>query len=75
MKFAQPDGSKVLNIVSDSADGQLYLTYQFDWLMPQDTPEEKQKENIEKWTQMSQKAVEGSIKAMRQMVSDGRIKA
>lgn len=70
-----PDGSKVFNIVSDSADGQIYLTYQFEWLMPKDTPVEQQKENIDKWTKMSQTAVEGSIKAMREMVSDGRIKA
>ncbi|KAK5072244.1 hypothetical protein LTR70_010531 [Exophiala xenobiotica] len=74
-EFIQPDRSKILNIVSDSADGQLYLTYQFEWLMPKDTPEETQKENTEKWTKMSKMAVEGSIKAMREMVSDGRIKA
>lgn len=43
--------------------------------MPKDTPEEKQKENTEKWTKMSKMAVEGSIKAMREMVSDGRIEA
>lgn len=29
-QFLQSDGSKVLNTVSDSADGQIYMTFQFE---------------------------------------------
>lgn len=64
----------MLNIISDSADGQLYMTYQFEWLMDKATPVETQQANKEKWKKMSQLAVESSIKAIRDMVNDGRIK-
>lgn len=51
------------------------MTYQFEWLMAQDTPTETQASNITKWKKMSQMAVEKSIDAVREMVQDGRIKA
>lgn len=65
----------MLNTVADGADGQLYMTYQFEWFMPKDTPVEKQQENTEKWKKMSEMAVASSIDALRAMVQDGRIKA
>lgn len=61
--------------MSDSADGQLYMTYQFEWLMDESTPPETQKENKQKWEKMAHMAVDSSIVAIRKMVEDGRIKS
>lgn len=41
--------------------------------MEKDTPVETQKENVKKWKAMSKVAVESSIKAIREMVHDGKI--
>lgn len=51
------------------------MTYQFELIMSEDTPEETQRENVKKWKAVAKGAVEGSIVAIREMVKDGRIKA
>ena len=65
----------MLNTIADGADGQLYMTYQFEFYMKEGTSKETEQENLGKWHAMSQKAVESSIEALRTMVKDGRIKA
>ena len=65
----------MLNTVSDGADGQLYMTYQFEWMMEKDTPLEVQEEKTKTWKKMSQGAVDSSIAAIRKMVEDGKITA
>ncbi|KAK5075998.1 hypothetical protein LTS08_002507 [Lithohypha guttulata] len=72
-KFIQSDGTKVLNTISDGAGGQLYMTYQFEWFMAEDTPVEKQQENIKKWEAMSKTAVESSIDKIRELVVGGKL--
>jgi len=51
------------------------MTYQFEWLMEKGTSTETQQSNTQKWKKGAQMAVESSIKALREMVQDGRIKA
>ena len=75
VQFIMPDGSKVSNILADGPEGQLYLTYQFDWNLSGDQDAEAQKATIQKWKTMSKTAIEGSLKAMRELVGDGTIKA
>lgn len=68
------DGTKVLNTVSDGANDELFLTYQFEWYMEKGTPAETQEANIKKWKNMSKVSVEHSVDVIREMVKDGRIK-
>ena len=65
----------MLNTISDGADGQLYMTYQFEWMMQKDTPLEVQEEKTKTWKKMSQGAVDSSIAAIRKMVEEGKITA
>lgn len=62
-----------MNTIADGADGQIYLTYEFEWFMPKDTPLEKQQENTEKWKKMASGAVNSSIDKIRSMVQEGKI--
>lgn len=81
VEFHQDDGSKVTNTVSDGAgvgagdEGDLYMTYAFEWLVPgfQGTTAEWAEQEA-RWKKMAKTAVESSITAMREMVRDGRIK-
>lgn len=70
--FAQPDGSVVNNIVSEGADGELYMTYTFEWNHPNVSKEElatlRQKEKA-----MAKGAVEGTISKLRALVEDGTL--
>ena len=34
VEFEQPDGSRVSNVISEGADGDLYMTYIFEWRHP-----------------------------------------
>lgn len=72
VEFEQPDGSKISNVISDGADGQLYLTYIFEWRHPGVTEEEKVA-LLEKETRMSRAAVEGTIKALRELNEEDRL--
>jgi len=76
VEFHQPNGSKVMNVVGQGAGEEgvdLYMTYSFEWLHP-GASEEELRENRVKQTKMAQTAVEETIRVMREMVKDGRIK-
>lgn len=74
VEFMQRDGTKVINTVSDGADGQLYMTYQFEWLYPDGADEAKRNELFDRYMVVARTAVEKSIEAIREMVKDGRIR-
>ncbi|KAH5019536.1 hypothetical protein HBI74_158230 [Parastagonospora nodorum] len=73
--FEQEDGSVVKNVISDGADGALYMTYAFEFRFPDlregSAEAEAQREKLKGTSKM---AVEKSIETIRQMVLDGRIK-
>lgn len=71
--FHQTDGSQVQNIISQGADGDLYMTYDFEWLHS-GMGEEELEEKRQSYQKMSKMAVESSIDAIREMVKSGRIK-
>lgn len=74
VEFLQPDGSKVVNVVSQGAAGEedLYMTYTFEWLHPgMDEAGLKEKKKAEE--AMAQKAVESTIQVMRELVQKGTI--
>lgn len=73
VEFRQPDGSRVMNIVSKGANGELFMTYTFEWLHA-GLDEAALAAKREKEEAGSKMAVEGTIKAMREMVADGRWK-
>ncbi|GFG03099.1 hypothetical protein IFM61392_02631 [Aspergillus lentulus] len=70
--FVQPDGSNISNIVSEGAEGELYMTYVFEWRHPGASSEElaawREREQM-----MSKGAVEGTISAMRELAQKGEI--
>ncbi|KAH0836119.1 hypothetical protein AYO21_02759 [Fonsecaea monophora] len=78
VEFHQPDGSKVQNIISQGAgpEGEdLYMTYTFEWLHPECEGDVKAlEEKRQKETKVAKMAVEETIRVMREMVKDGRIK-
>ncbi|CAG1978160.1 unnamed protein product [Fusarium graminearum] len=72
--FRQPDGSNIYNIVSVDEDGNLLMTYAFEWRHPElDAEGEKAKEQREKYSKMAQVAVHGSIDTIRKLVKDGEL--
>lgn len=73
VEFLQEGGSRVQNVVSEGAGGELYLTYTFEWLHPELGGDvEGLKALEEKERKMAGMAVEGTLRAMREMVKDGR---
>ncbi|OPB36133.1 hypothetical protein A0O28_0109080 [Trichoderma guizhouense] len=72
VQFIQPDGSSVNNIVSEGADGELFMTYTFEWRHP-DASKEELAALLEKEKAMSKVAVEGTITALHQLAKDGKI--
>ncbi|KAL2111890.1 hypothetical protein VUR80DRAFT_9101 [Thermomyces stellatus] len=75
VEFRQSNGSKVQNIVSEGPTGELYMTYTFEWLHPEmEGDAKKLEERRDKERRMARMAVEGTLKAMREMVADGRWK-
>ncbi|KAJ4127933.1 hypothetical protein NW768_008216 [Fusarium equiseti] len=72
--FRQPDGSNIFNIVSVDPDGNLIMTYAFEWRHPElGEGSEKVKELREKHSQLAKGAVHGSIDTIRQLVKDGEL--
>ena len=72
--FLQPDGSRIQNVVSEDAEGALWMTYVFEWRHPgMEGREEELKEARGKEEKMARVAVESTIVAMREMVRDGRV--
>jgi hypothetical protein len=70
--FVQPDGSTISNIISEDADGELYMTYTFEWRHPGASKAELAA-FLEKEKKMSKMAVEGSITALRELAKNGKI--
>ncbi|KAG8165539.1 hypothetical protein KVR01_004091 [Diaporthe batatas] len=70
IEFRQPEGNNISNIVSRGSDGELFMTYTFEWYHPGlDDAALSEKRVAEE--DMAKLAVESTIKAMRAMVSDG----
>ncbi|KAG0156424.1 hypothetical protein PDIDSM_3602 [Penicillium digitatum] len=67
VEFEQPDGSKISNVISQGAGGELYMTYIFEW-RHSGVSEVELAALLEKEKKMSQMAVEGTIKVLRQLV-------
>lgn len=75
VEFHQPDGSKVENIISEGPDGELYMTYTFEWLHPElEGDDAGLQQKREQETKLAKMAVQSTLKAMREMVEDGRWK-
>jgi hypothetical protein len=70
--FVQPDGSSISNVVSEGADGELYMTYTFEWRHPGASKAEVAA-FLEKEKKMSKMAVEGTIAVLRELARDRRI--
>ena len=70
--FEQPDGSTVSNVISEGAEGELYMTYVFEWRHA-GVDEDQLKVFREKERKMSKVAVEGTITAMRSLAQEGKI--
>ena len=64
------DGSKVQNIISEGAQGELYMTYVFDLIHFGKGPEESEAQKP-KDLNMARVAVGKTLEVMREMVRDG----
>merc|ERR1712054_565637 len=72
--FKQDDGSTISNIVSRGPEGELLMTYAFEW--KHDHIQEGSDEATatrEKYFKMAKMAVEGSINTIRKFVREGGI--
>lgn len=68
------NASKVLNIVSTGVDGELLLTFTFEW--DHEEIEEGSEDAVKKQEQYQKTAprgVAGTINAIRQLVKEGKI--
>lgn len=70
--FAQPDGSTIANVISEGSNGELYMTYTFEWRHSGASPSELEA-FLYKEKQMMKLAVEGTITVLRQLAEDGKI--
>ncbi|KAK7402751.1 hypothetical protein QQX98_011508 [Neonectria punicea] len=74
VEFHQEDGSRISNIISQGSDGELLLTYSFEWRHPEVAEGSEQAQKLEKnhW-KVAKMAVEKSILTFRRLVTDGEI--
>lgn len=72
VEFIQPNGSLISNVVSEGAEGELYMTYIFEWRHPGASEEELQA-LYQKEKKMSKMAVEGTITVLRELVNSGKL--
>ncbi|KAF7561227.1 hypothetical protein G7046_g2929 [Stylonectria norvegica] len=72
--FQQPDGSNVSNIVSKGPDGELLMTYAFEWRHPsvEEGSEESAKLDAHHWG-VAKMAVDSTIATIRRLVKGGEI--
>lgn len=70
--FDQPDGSRISNVVSEGAHGELYMTYIFEWRHAGASKEELAA-LYDKEKKMSVMAVEGTITVLRELVQQGKL--
>ncbi|KAH9906302.1 DUF1857-domain-containing protein [Xylariomycetidae sp. FL2044] len=72
--FLQEDGSSIVNVVSRGPEGELYMTYVFEWRRPEvEEGSEEAKALEESNWKMAKMAVEGSIDTIRRLVKEGEI--
>ncbi|KAL2135255.1 hypothetical protein VTI74DRAFT_9240 [Chaetomium olivicolor] len=73
--FWQEDGTKIANYVTQGeGEGELYLTYVFQWRVEGVEEGSEQTSELEKgFRQTARMAVEESIKAIRTMVEEGKL--
>ncbi|KAK8085525.1 hypothetical protein PG997_006796 [Apiospora hydei] len=73
--FRQQDGSTISNVVSRDGEGELMMTYVFEWRHPE--VKEEDESEVEKLRESHWKtakmAVEGSINTIRRLVKEGEI--
>lgn len=72
VEFIQENGSTIQNVVSEDENGELYLTFIFDWKHP-GVSEGELAALAEKEKKLSKVAVNGTIAAMRKLVKEGKI--
>ncbi|KAH8688988.1 hypothetical protein BGW36DRAFT_352301 [Talaromyces proteolyticus] len=72
IEFRQPDGTTIQNIISQGADGSLYMTYAFEFLHP-GLSEKDLAVKTEQYRVNSKMAVESSIAVIRKMVEEGTV--
>ncbi|KAF2013778.1 DUF1857-domain-containing protein [Aaosphaeria arxii CBS 175.79] len=75
--FEQQDGTQIRNIVSDGPSGEpddLHMTYVFEYRLPNVEAGEAEAKERKRLLALAKTAVESSIKTIREMVQDGRIK-
>ncbi|KAI8963602.1 DUF1857-domain-containing protein [Daldinia sp. FL1419] len=72
--FGQPDGSNISNIVGEGPDGELLMTYAFEWRYPnvKERSEEAKKLEERSW-KTAKMAVHGTIDTIRRLVKEGEI--
>ncbi|KAI0593121.1 hypothetical protein F4775DRAFT_527003 [Biscogniauxia sp. FL1348] len=72
--FEQPDGSTVTNVVGRGPDGELLLSYVFEWRHPDVEEGSAQARELEEghW-KVAKMAVESSIDSIRRFVQEGKI--
>lgn len=77
IEFRMGDGSRVMNIVSEgprgAEEGDLWMTYTFEWLHPGASEEELSEKRV-KQKKIATMAVESTISVIREMVVSGEIK-
>ncbi|EGX95167.1 hypothetical protein CCM_03439 [Cordyceps militaris CM01] len=79
VEFRLEDGTEIENILAPGPSGgpsDLYLTYSFKWKFPKIEQGSQEEQDMRTQQQtMALGAVQSTIKVIREMVSDGRLKA
>ncbi|KAF1810790.1 DUF1857-domain-containing protein [Eremomyces bilateralis CBS 781.70] len=70
--FVQPDGSTINNVISEGADGELYMTFTFEWRHSGASKAERAA-FLEREKKMSKLAVEGTITVLKELAKDRKI--
>ncbi|KPI45573.1 uncharacterized protein AB675_702 [Cyphellophora attinorum] len=76
VEFLQTDGGRVMNIVSQGSGEQgvdLFMTYSFEWVLPEGVSAEEQEEKRKGQEKMAKVAVESTIEIMRGMAREGKL--
>ncbi|RDW70379.1 hypothetical protein BP5796_08776 [Coleophoma crateriformis] len=74
VNFLQEDGSMIQNIVSEGENGEMFLTYVFEWFRDdvKAGSEEEQKMKTQ-YAPMARTAVHGTLDTVRKMAQDGKL--
>lgn len=72
--FHQENGSTISNVISEGSEGDLNMTYVFEWLHPQTEAGSAEAGQLHaKYKAIAKMAVEKSIESIRKMVTEGVI--